>query len=60
MVAASARAWVRFTSSGTSSRSSGLKMFMAPITSVRSRSGSACTIWNPASIACGVNRGQRS
>ena len=41
MVAASASAWVRFTCCDVISSSSVSKMFMAPMTSRRSRSGRA-------------------
>lgn len=50
--------------SGTSSASSRAppaapNTFSSPITWVRSRSGNAWTERNPASVACGANRGQR-
>ena len=60
MVAASARAWLMFTCGDVMSFNSVSKMFMAPMTSLRRRSGRAWTIWNPAAWAIGPNRGHRS
>ena len=36
------------------------KTLIAPITSLRSRSGNACTERKPTAVACGANSGQRS